>query len=448
MFRRPNTKPPPPISKEIHSIGAYVRVDPCSTSKGGVGYVTAVHTEERKVDVNYIANSIGISIHRNYMLLLLVLFFAMLHIFQMNKVVVKNYLPHNTMATKTTDIAAAGAAAREICPLETHVKSTATGLNFPIGFPQNLTFGRFHKAEASNLERGRPFITQDCWADMVDNRRTFLLRPFEVGMPSMERLQNWIRLRPHPITLVINNQKDISWPDDLSNKTNYELILNETNLHAVYAGNARLLEDYPKLHPLPIGMKWNWQSTELFSENKVPLTVMYANNTSTTPEEVETLFRSEGRTPTVYYRHMMNSNSGTRNYIRDTPALRAVRHTIYPILKSTANTSLRVPGELELPEYYMELKKHRFLISPSGNGLDTHSTWEALLSGCIPIVPKSALDPIFEDLPVWLVENWEDVTDENVNKKMEELTAPDKKYKWEKLFVHYWEQEIYRGLCQ
>ena len=66
MFRRPNTKHPPPISKEIHSLGAYVRVDPCSTSKGGV----AVHTEERKVDVNYIANSIGISFHRNYMLLL------------------------------------------------------------------------------------------------------------------------------------------------------------------------------------------------------------------------------------------------------------------------------------------------------------------------------------------------------------------------------------------
>ena len=31
----------------------------------------------------------------------------------MNKVVVKNYLSHNTMATKTTDIAAAGAAAKE-----------------------------------------------------------------------------------------------------------------------------------------------------------------------------------------------------------------------------------------------------------------------------------------------------------------------------------------------
>ena len=59
MFRRPNTKPPPPMSKEIYTIGAYFRVEPCSTSQGGVGYVTAVHTEERKVAVNYIENSIG-----------------------------------------------------------------------------------------------------------------------------------------------------------------------------------------------------------------------------------------------------------------------------------------------------------------------------------------------------------------------------------------------------
>ena len=59
MIRRAPTKPPPPISKEIYSIGAYVRVDPCSTSQDGVGFVTAVHTEERKVAVNYIENSIG-----------------------------------------------------------------------------------------------------------------------------------------------------------------------------------------------------------------------------------------------------------------------------------------------------------------------------------------------------------------------------------------------------
>ena len=38
----------------------HFRVDPSTTSQGGVLSVTAVHKEERKVDVNYIENSIGI----------------------------------------------------------------------------------------------------------------------------------------------------------------------------------------------------------------------------------------------------------------------------------------------------------------------------------------------------------------------------------------------------
>ena len=329
-----------------------------------------------------------------------------------------------------------------ICPSE------PKDLDFPVGFPQNLTFGRFRKEGMSDLERGRPYITQDCWVDAVDNKRTFFLRPVEGGMPSTDDLQRWIQSRPHPITLVLNNQHAVSWPRDLENKTDYELILNETNLHAVYSGNARFLEEYPKLRPIPIGLKWNYRSTLLFSEPKQDLTAKFLNHTSSTPEEVEALFRSDHRTPTVFYRSMLNSNKRTKNYIRDTPALLTKRHDIFPILNVTAKESLRVPGKLDVQLYFSELKKHRFLISPAGNGLDTHSTWEALLSGCIPIVPKSALDSLFEDLPVWLVESWDEVTNEAVKEKIEEFTAPGKKYKWEKLFIHYWEEQIYEGLCQ
>lgn len=55
---------------------------------------------------------------------------------------------------------------------------------------------------------------------------------------------------------------------------------------------------------------------------------------------------------------------------------------------------------------------------------------------------------MFEDLPVWLVESWDEVTDKAVKEKIKEFTAPEKEYKWEKLFVHYWEEKIYEGLCQ
>ena len=47
------------MSKEIFSMGACVRVDPSTTSQGGIGFVSAVHTEERKVDIDCIQNSIG-----------------------------------------------------------------------------------------------------------------------------------------------------------------------------------------------------------------------------------------------------------------------------------------------------------------------------------------------------------------------------------------------------
>lgn len=328
----------------------------------------------------------------------------------------------------------------DICP----PADKAVDASFPPGFPQKLIFGRYHKSKA----KGRPFITQDCWADLVDNKRTFFLRPTEHGFPSAKQLSEWIQSRPHPINLVINNQLAMSWPPDLKNKHQYDLILNQPNLNAVYAGNVRSTAYHPKLKPLPVGPKWNWEYTQLFSEDKEKLTKLYGENTATTPEGVEALFRSKDRTPTVYVRSMVNSNSvAMENYVRDNPALQMLRFDIGKLLKSTAKQSVVFnKGKLSQPEYFAVLKKHRFAISPAGQGLDTHGTWEALMAGCIPIVPSSPLDPLFEDLPVWLVKSWEEVTDESIKKMDEEMRQ--KEYKWEKLFVPFWKEEIHRGLCK
>jgi hypothetical protein len=56
--------------------------------------------------------------------------------------------------------------------------------------------------------------------------------------------------------------------------------------------------------------------------------------------------------------------------------------------------------------------KYKYVISPQGNGLDCHRTWEALALGCIPIVKESPLDPLFRGLPVMIVNNWKDITQE------------------------------------
>lgn len=86
--------------------------------------------------------------------------------------------------------------------------------------------------------------------------------------------------------------------------------------------------------------------------------------------------------------------------------------------------------------------KYAFVISPHGNGLDCHRTWEALCLGCIPIVKSSGLDPLFEDLPVWIVSSWKDVTEENMKDKINEFVR--RIFRYEKLNLGYWKSVITR----
>ena len=66
-----------------------------------------------------------------------------------------------------------------------------------------------------------------------------------------------------------------------------------------------------------------------------------------------------------------------------------------------------------------------------------HGTWEAMQTGCIPIFPKSVLDSIFEDFPVWLVVgSWEEVTEKAVNRMEKEFR--NRTYKFEMMHDTFW----------
>ena len=95
--------------------------------------------------------------------------------------------------------------------------------------------------------------------------------------------------------------------------------------------------------------------------------------------------------------------------------------------------------------WFQELLKHRFVASPSGLSIDTYFTWDALLAGCIPIVPRSKLAPMFEDLPVWIVDDWAEVTDEAIKEKADEMM--NRTYNWDKIFAQGWKTAIEEGLC-
>jgi hypothetical protein len=98
------------------------------------------------------------------------------------------------------------------------------------------------------------------------------------------------------------------------------------------------------------------------------------------------------------------------------------------------------PAKVTRDICWKNMVQHAFVVSPHGNGLDCHRTWEALALGCIPIVKSSGIDQLFNELPVWIVQNWNEVTLENVKQKVNEFK--NKTFNHEKLTLGYWKSKI------
>jgi hypothetical protein len=63
-------------------------------------------------------------------------------------------------------------------------------------------------------------------------------------------------------------------------------------------------------------------------------------------------------------------------------------------------------NKLPFKEYLEELSKSYFVISPNGNGIDCHKTWEALYLRSIPIVTKSINIDFYRDYPIIVIDDW------------------------------------------
>jgi len=67
-------------------------------------------------------------------------------------------------------------------------------------------------------------------------------------------------------------------------------------------------------------------------------------------------------------------------------------------------------------ELWREKTRYAFVVSPHGNGLDCHRTWESLVLGNIVIVKRSSLDPMYDGLPVVIVDDWREIRAENLRR--------------------------------
>jgi len=290
---------------------------------------------------------------------------------------------------------------------------------------QKLTIGKYP------LESAQPFLSCDVWNELnIDS--VYFLRPWEDNFPSFDQMSAFLEKRP--ATFVMSNQLARSWPDSKDIPV-LKKLLDMPNLRKMYIMNPRIF--HGKIMPLPDGPKWQHKTTKLYGESKIK-THKILSTVANDPKGVDQLFK-KSRESIVWVRWMTDSPSNT-NYEQENNALRTRRSKICAQMSSTNPKVKCDRDKIPLSDYFDKLKSVRFVASPAGYGLDTHGTWEALLAGCIPIVPHSPLDPMFDDLPVWLVNDWNEVTEEAMQEKEDYFS--NQNWNFEKVFFTGWKKEI------
>ena len=188
-------------------------------------------------------------------------------------------------------------------------------------------------------------------------------------------------------------------------------LLEQPNLKAWFANNINIR--HPKLHAVPLGL----------------------------PNEVD--YAIQGNTRAIHevaQSPKVIKNLAYMNFkIQTFPAERRKVYELFSdkswVTKGGLNCD--VDGH---KQYLKDIQSHKFCICPRGNGFDSHRLMEALYLGTIPVVKKCIAMEHFYDFPCVFIDDWDDVTEEFLKVKYEEII--NREYDLSKLHVSHWLKAI------
>lgn len=141
------------------------------------------------------------------------------------------------------------------------------------------------------------------------------------------------------------------------------------------------------------------------------------------------LNRKASREHLAFMKHSINTNREERQMVYD-------MFSNKPWVTVGASVGHKKVDE----EYFQSMRSHKFVINPPGNCFDNHRMWEAWYLGCIPITKRSIFTSFYEDMPICLIDDWKEVTEEFLNKEYERIT--NMSWDREKLTFGYWRNKV------
>lgn len=228
----------------------------------------------------------------------------------------------------------------------------------------------------------------------------------------------------HPIILV-SGDSDVSIPNDVFN-SHEEFISFIENPKIIHWFSQNSIGKHPKLSKIPIGLDYH----TMYNHESHPW------GPQTSPSNQEEI--------------LMQIKNASSEFQKRFPLIYSNCHFSVNtrFAGDRINAIQAIPRDLVFYEEKMQPRienwktqsNFAFVLSPHGNGLDCHRTWEALCLGCIPIVKKSALDALYDNLPVLIVNDWNEVSSKLLENTIAEFSK--KTFNYEKLDLKYWVSRI------
>lgn len=247
-----------------------------------------------------------------------------------------------------------------------------------------------------------------------------------------QALDNFVRKVLPKITtpfILVTNNSDLTIPDDVFYEFN--ILTNNQYLKHWFAQNCII--DHPKITRIPIGLDYH--------------TLMPTRKQTFSWSPPEKHPWGIKQDPILQEKQLIDLKTASLPFWK-----REVKaYANFQFLMTTRYGKIdriecfnTVPNQLVYYEPYKctrdicwkNMIEYAFVLSPQGNGIDCHRTWEALCLGCIPIIKSSGLDPLFENLPVWIVHSWTEVTEENMTQKINEFR--ERTFGYDRLTLNYW----------
>lgn len=220
--------------------------------------------------------------------------------------------------------------------------------------------------------------------------------------------------------IIILSCSDTGFPIEFSqeDKMNYlNIIEKNNNIIKLYCVNYDLKQEHFKIKPIPLGIDYHYLSNKLSPLEQEQKLILIYKNSFPFKQRLDQCY-------SFFQFQMLNRHNRDRHKAKN--VLDKVNFNVYQ--------NKIIPRE----ETWENMVKYKWIISPHGNGLDCHRTYEAIALGCIPVVKSSTLDIMYKDMPIIILNDWNEISLELLKSKTVEAL---KKYK-ETITLNYWIKKV------